>query len=84
MDPEDKELLRETAELTRKNNKILKNIQSAMRWGRVFRIVYWIIIIGSMLGAYYFLEPYFRSVLGTYKGIMGGIGKTQQVFGDNF
>jgi uncharacterized membrane protein len=73
MDQEDKELLRRTFEVSQRNNKILESIKQSMFWGRVFRYVYWAVIIGAAVGAYYFIEPYVGQILQVYGGVKGGI-----------
>jgi hypothetical protein len=47
MNPEEKELLKKTLELARENNRMLHSIKRQMLWGRIFRIVYWVLIIGA-------------------------------------
>lgn len=47
--------------LTEDNNKILRKMrrdQIVARWLKVF---YWLILIGALFGAYYFLQPYVSS-----------------------
>ena len=57
--------------LTKDNNKILHSMQSRMRWGTFLRVLYWVIIIGSMLGAYYFLQPYVEQLMEAYNTLVG-------------
>lgn len=68
MDPKDRELLERTLELAEENNQILHRIQSATRWARFWRIFYWALIIGTSVGAYYFIQPYIDRVMGIYSG----------------
>jgi len=77
MEPEEKEMLKRTLELSRENNKILHSIKSSMFWGKVFRIIYWVIIIGAAVGVYYYIEPYINSAVSTY----GSFKNTLQSFG---
>ena len=69
MDSEMQKLLKQNLELSEENNKILKRLQSNMRWGRFIHAVYWIIIIGSAFGAYYFAQPYIDRILQVYSGV---------------
>ena len=71
MDPESKKLLEETLELEQNNNKILRSMNRSMVWGRIMNIIYWLIIIGISVGAFYFIQPYFNKVLGLYNSISG-------------
>ncbi|MBI2046513.1 MAG: hypothetical protein HYT28_03805 [Parcubacteria group bacterium] len=73
MDPEAQKLLKQNLLLSEENNKILKRLQSNMRWGRFMHAVYWIIIIGSAFGAYYFVQPYIDQIIQMY-GKLQGIG----------
>jgi len=50
--------LRETRQLAEDNNELLRKVYGILWRGRVFRILYWVIIIGVAIGAFYFLEPY--------------------------
>jgi len=71
MDPESKKLLEETLELEQENNKILHSMKRSMALARIMNVVYWLIIIGISIGAFYFVQPYFNKVLGLYNSITG-------------
>jgi len=71
MDPESKKLLEETLTLEQENNKILHSMRRSMMWTRVMNVIYWLIIIGISVGAFYFLQPYFDKVIGLYNTISG-------------
>ena len=58
MDPESKKLLEETLQISKENNVILHKLRRSMQIRRVLSVVYWTVIIGSAIGAYYFIEPY--------------------------
>ena len=66
MEPEDKKLLEESYRLSQENNRLLKSLYSSMRIRRYMSIVYWVFIIGSAIGAYYFIEPYANQVLDVF------------------
>lgn len=81
MSPEEKELLKRSIALGEENNDILRSIQRSMRLARFMSILYWVIIIGSAIGAYYFIQPYLDQVMGAYGGaksqlnqLNGGVG----------
>ena len=63
MDLQEKQMLRDTLNLVEKNNKILRAMHRSMQWGRVARIIYWIIIISVFIGAYYYIQPYINPLL---------------------
>jgi hypothetical protein len=58
MTPEEKSLLERTHKLAEENNEILRGIRRSNRISAVFRVIYWIIIIGIGVGTFYFLQPY--------------------------
>ncbi len=68
MDQEDKKLLQETLALAQENNKMLRSLRRSMIWGRVMSFLYWALIIGSAVGAYYFIQPYVDQLIGVYGG----------------
>lgn len=71
MEPEEKEMLKKTLELSQENNKMLRSIKRSMFWGRITRIAYWIIIIGAAIGIYYYIEPYIDTAINAYGGVKG-------------
>lgn len=80
MQPEEREMLKKTLELTQENNKMLHSIRRGMFWSRVMRIVYWVVIIGVAVGAYYYIAPYIDSAIGAYGNVKGDL----KSFGDLF
>ncbi len=80
MEPEEREMLKKTLELSQENNKMLHSIRRGMFWGRVMKIVYWIIIIGAAIGIYYYITPYLDSAVNAYGNVKGDL----KSFGDLF
>ncbi|MFH0845960.1 MAG: hypothetical protein V1851_00990 [Patescibacteria group bacterium] len=74
MEPEEKRMLRENLELARENNSMLKKIKKSLFWGKVSRWVYWLILIGASLGAYYYVQPYVDATRDIIKSIKSGAG----------
>ena len=68
MDPESKKLLEDTHRLAEENNDMLHSVRRSMRFQRVMSFLYWIFIIGSAVGAYYFIQPYLEQLLDVYGG----------------
>jgi len=68
MDPESKELLKSTFRLAEENNKMLLSMRRSMRLARIMSVLYWVVIIGSAYGVYYFLEPYLDQIMSIYGG----------------
>ena len=51
------EKLEEIYKLTQENNHMLHGMRNRERVANAFKILYWIVIIGSLLGAYYYVKP---------------------------
>jgi len=68
MDPESKKLLEDTLALAQENNQILHSIKRSMWFARIMSILYWVLIIGSAVGAYYFIQPYIDQLMSIYGG----------------
>ena len=74
---ENNELLKENLELTQKNEKKIKRIQSYMRRTFIAKIMYWVIIILVTAGALYAVKPYVDGALDTYNSLQEQIESTQ-------
>ena len=68
MSPEEKELLEQTLKLTEENNEILRSMKRSMQVARIMSILYWVLIISSAFGAYYFIQPYVDQLMSVYSG----------------
>ena len=73
MSPEERELLNRSVSLAEDNNKMLRSMRRSMRWASVVRAIYWILIIGSAIGVFYFLQPYIDEVVKTYGSISASL-----------
>lgn len=73
-----KNLVRENIRIAEDNNRLLRKIVSANRWARIFKLLYWVIIIGSMVGVYYYVQPILIDILDTYKGLVSGMQSIQK------
>lgn len=80
MQPEEKEMLKKTLELSQENNKILHSIRRSMLRGRIFQIIYWLVIIGVAIGAYYYVEPYIDTAVGAYGSVKGDLKSFSDIF----
>ena len=65
-----KEQLAEVTKLARENNKIMRKVQRSMRASLLFRVIYWVAIIGSMFGAYYYLQPFMDTIKDQYNELI--------------
>ncbi|MCR4342928.1 MAG: hypothetical protein NUV40_03460 [Patescibacteria group bacterium] len=73
-----KNLIRENIRIAEDNNRLLRKIVSANRWARIFKLLYWVIIISSMVGVYYYVQPILIDILDTYKGLVSGVQGIQK------
>ncbi len=73
MTPEEKHLLERTLKISEENNALLKSMRRYTRIGTIFRLLYWGLIIGVSVGAFYFIQPYVNQVFELYSGIQGNI-----------
>ncbi|MFC1614941.1 hypothetical protein ACFL22_00040 [Patescibacteria group bacterium] len=74
IDPELRRMVEENLELSHENNKLLHKLHHTVIWGRVFRVLYWIVIIGATMGAYYFVQP----LIDSFQGLLGGLENVQK------
>ena len=71
MEPEDKKLLKETFELAKENNKLLRKVRGVQRWQAFWSVFRVIIIMGIALGALYYLEPYMEKIITLFNQVSG-------------
>ncbi len=67
------EEIKRIRELTEENNQILRKMRRSQKIASAMRTLYWLIIIGITIGAFYYLQPYLESMLGvveSFKSIM--------------
>jgi len=80
MSPEEREMFQKSVALAEENNKMLHSLTRSMKWRRVVRIVYWTLIIGSTVGAYYFIQPYIDQIIGVYGGTKNNLENVNSIF----
>jgi TRAP-type C4-dicarboxylate transport system permease small subunit len=68
--------------LSEENNDKIRALHKSMVWGRIFRIVYWVIIIGLAIGAFYYLQPYIDSLTDAYGQIQDAQDSLQDIRSD--
>ena len=79
MSPEERELLNRSVSLAEENNRILLSMRRSQRWANIISIIYWVFIIGSIVGAYYFLQPYVDQLMGIYGNVEGAFDNIKQL-----
>jgi hypothetical protein len=69
------EKLNEIYELVHENHRILKSVYRQQSFATIFRIIYWLAILGALGGAYYYISPLVRF-------ISGNSGKAEETLND--
>ncbi|MEK7578968.1 MAG: hypothetical protein AAB460_00320 [Patescibacteria group bacterium] len=82
MTPEERKMLEETLALSRENNIVLKKLRRGALWGRAMHLLYWVVIIGTTVGAFYFLQPLLDQFGSIYGGFQGAESSFQGLFGN--
>ncbi|MDB5204909.1 MAG: hypothetical protein JWP09_937 [Candidatus Taylorbacteria bacterium] len=80
-DNELRKMVEETMELSKDNNRILHSIQRRERMTQVFRVVYWLILLGAGAGLYYYIQPYIDELVKAYGNIVDTQHKVADISG---
>ena len=64
MTPEEHMKLDRSLALAEENNAILRGMRRTQRITAIMHILYWVIIIGVSVGAFYFIQPYLSFLTG--------------------
>ena len=75
-DLNNQEKLEEIFHLTVENNEILRSIRRQQHIGNAFRFLYWLVILGVLGGAYYYVKP----VVDNFAGGQVKVGETLKQF----
>jgi hypothetical protein len=74
-----KEEIEDLAKITKDNNSVLRRIQQQGRLSLFVNILYWMVIIGSMFGAYYYFQPFIGTFKEKYNQLINIPQKIQQI-----
>lgn len=66
--------VQEIKETVEDNNRILRKLLAYQRYATMITVFKWALIVGTALGAYYFLQPVIDQVLATYQTLGGVFG----------
>ena len=77
MTPEEKSLLERTYTLSVENNLILRSMRRTARIAAVMRVIYWVVIIGLSIGAYYVIQPYVNMLIDSLMQLQGSVKSIQ-------
>lgn len=76
MDEETKQLLREDLEIARESKKLLNELVRHQKLATWLNVIKWIVVIGTALGALYYVQPILENLLGTYNELLSGVSST--------
>lgn len=71
MDSESKQLLENTLKLAEENNKLLHKIRGVQKRETLWGVLKIILLIGFVLGSFYYLEPYLTKIVNVYNSVTG-------------
>ena len=77
----DGQKMEELLEMTRENNKILRSMRRTQRWSSFFAFMYWMIILGSIFGTYYYFQPTIQKYVKTLQTSVGIIQNFEKMAG---
>lgn len=76
----EEEMLRQTYELARENNKMLRKMRRNAFFGWIIKLLVWAVILGVPVYLYFtVLQPVFSDVQQTYQGIQESTQQVQDV-----
>ena len=68
MNEQERKTLEEVAALSRENNAMLHKLLGAQRLATLWKVVYWLVVVGAMIIAYFALQPYLTALIKIYSG----------------
>ncbi|MCX6719231.1 MAG: hypothetical protein NTZ38_02545 [Candidatus Taylorbacteria bacterium] len=83
MTPEERSLLERTYKLSVENNDILHGINRSNKISSIMRAIYWVIVIGISVGAYYYVQPYVNPMMKLYGEVMDNVGNLSSILRSN-
>ena len=66
LDPNEEKLLEETYLVEKENNEMLHKLYNNMWMSRMMSIFYWVVILGLMVGSFYYAQPYVQKLISMY------------------
>ena len=79
MTPEERELLTRSIKLAEENNKMLRSMRRSARLASFLRLLYWLIILGTAFGVYYYTQPYLDAIIKSYNGMKENIETVKNI-----
>lgn len=81
MTPDERAMLQRVAEMVQENNDLLRKMRRSQQWASLWRGIYWVVIVGSAIGAYWVIQPYIDQALGVYSGAQSNIDTVKSILG---
>ncbi len=74
------DLLEQTYALVVENNKLLKKMRAGARWGFLFKLLFWILMLGVPIWLYFnLLQPIIQQSLDALQQVQGAVGQAQDL-----
>jgi hypothetical protein len=80
LEPQEKIMLERALKLAEDNNRIITKMYRAQKWARFFHTLYWVIVIGTAVGAYYFIQPYVDVAVESFGGFGESVERVKTIF----
>lgn len=80
IDAELKKLLEENLKISQESLKILKQLNSARRWGRFFFFLKWTILLAFLIVGFITIQPYLEAFSNNIKRIADILSQLNSVF----
>lgn len=77
----DSRKLDELLEITHENNEMLRSMRRVQRWSSFFKLSYWVVILGSIFGVYYYFQPTLQKYVKTFETSIGIIQRFEKAAG---
>ena len=83
MDPQTRELLEKNLAIAEDTNRMVHKLRRGAWWGRIFTLVFWVVLIVAPVAAYYYyfqsyIQPYAQKVEQLYTQYQQGSQQAQQ------
>lgn len=62
-------MLKANLEIAKDSNRILRKMERAQRNATIARVIYWILILGITIGAFYYIQPYINKFTALVPGL---------------
>ena len=78
-DLNNQEKLEEIYKISLENNHLLHGMRNRERIGNILRVVYWLVILGALGGAYYYVKPAIDSISANKSKIQDTLNQFEQL-----